>query len=130
MTFFAVSSGSSQSSSLSRIHQIEFWWIWIRIRPIKRCGSGSRADYAGLRRASKRDAATRKLGILVLWQDSPDHDPVDLDLDPTNQTHGPGSRAAKSDQSNALLDIPLPMIALSVTNKQTNKQKKTKFLHA
>ena len=30
-----------------------------------------------------------------------DHDPVDLDLDPTNRTHGPRSRAAKYDQSNA-----------------------------
>ena len=56
----------------------------------------------GLCRAAKYcDAVIRELGTLVLWQDSPDHDPVDLDLDPTNQTHGPGSRAAKYDQSDA-----------------------------
>ena len=101
MTFFVVGDGSSQSSSLSTIHQIKFWWIWMWIQPIDWCGSGSRADSAARRRTSKRcDAATRELDILVLWQDSPDHDPVDLDLDPTNQTHRPRSRAIKSDQSN------------------------------
>ena len=37
------------------------------------------------------------------WQDSPDHDPVDRDLDPTNRTHQPGSRAAKYGQTNVAL---------------------------
>ena len=50
--------------------------------PTEQCGS--RADSAGPRRTSKRDATTHELGILVLWQDLPDHDPVDLDLDATN----------------------------------------------
>ena len=82
--------------------------VWILIRRNERCGSGSRADSVGPLRVAKRcDAATRELGILVLRQDPPDQDPVDLDLDldPTNQTHGPGSRAAKFNQSNAPYDI-------------------------
>ena len=66
----------------------------------------------GTRRTSKQHgtATSRDRGsggfwlIQLLQQVSPDHDLANLDLDPTHRTHEPGgfgSRAAKSDQSNA-----------------------------